>query len=179
MRWFWIDRFTEFVSGKYAVAVKSVTLSEEAIDEYTPGAPVLPAPLIIEGFAQIGGLLIHQLSDFTDRVVLAKVNRADFFDEARPGDTLTMRGELRSLQDLGGAVEGKAYIGDKLLCEIDLTFAFLNTERFKKQKLIDPDEFCRMLRLLRLFEVGRYEDGRPIEIPQHMLDAERGLGITA
>lgn len=179
MRWFWIDRFTEFVSGKYATAVKCVTLSEDPVDEYAPGAPLLPAPLIIEGFAQIGGLLIHQLSDFTDRVVLAKVNRADFFDEARPGDTLTMRADLKSLQEMGGAIEGKAQIGDKPFCEIDLTFAYLNTERFKNQALIDPDEFCRMLRLLRLFEVGRYEDGRPIEVPQHMLDAERGVGASA
>lgn len=34
MRWFWIDRFTEFVSGKHATAVKNVSLVEEVVDGY-------------------------------------------------------------------------------------------------------------------------------------------------
>ena len=37
MRWFWIDRFTELVSGKSAVAVKNISLSEEVVDDYAPG----------------------------------------------------------------------------------------------------------------------------------------------
>jgi 3-hydroxyacyl-[acyl-carrier-protein] dehydratase len=60
-----------------------------------------------------------------------------------------------------------------------LTFAYLNTDRFLKQQLFEPAGFCRMLRLLRLFEVGRYEDGRRIDIPEHLQAAERELGITA
>jgi 3-hydroxyacyl-[acyl-carrier-protein] dehydratase len=179
MRWFWIDRFTDFVSGKYATAVKNVSLSEEPLDEYTPGAPVFPAPLIIEGFAQMGGLLIHQLSDFVDRLVLAKVNRAEFYDEARPGDQIVMRVDLTGMQEMGGVIRGTAQVREKPFCEVELTFAYLNTDRFLKQQLFEPAGFCRMLRLLRLFEVGRYEDGRPILIPEHLQAAERGLGITA
>jgi 3-hydroxyacyl-[acyl-carrier-protein] dehydratase len=179
MRWFWIDRFTDFVSGKYATAVKNVSLSEEPLDEYAPGAPVLPAPLIIEGFAQMGGLLIHQLSDFADRLVLAKVNRAEFFDEARPGDQLMMRVDLAGLQEAGGVIHGSAQVSQKPFCEVELTFAYLNTDRFVNQQLFEPAGFCRMLRLLRLFEVGHYEDGRPIAIPEHLQAAERALGITA
>ena len=71
MRWFWIDRFEEFVSGSHAVAVKSVSLSEDPVDEYSPGRPYFPASLIVEGLAQTGGLLIAQSSDFRSRVVLA------------------------------------------------------------------------------------------------------------
>jgi 3-hydroxyacyl-[acyl-carrier-protein] dehydratase len=179
MRWFWIDRFTDFVSGKYATAVKNVTMTEEPLDEYAPGAPVLPAPLIIEGFAQMGGLLIHQLSDFVDRLVLAKVNRAEFFEEARPGDQILMRAELTALQQMGGVIRGVAQVNDKPLCEVELVFAYLNTERFVNQQLFEPAGFCRMLRLLRLFDVGRYEDGRRITIPEHLQAAERGVGITS
>lgn len=178
MRWFWIDRFTEFVSGKYATAIKNVSLSEEPVDEYAPGAPFLPASLIIEGFAQMGGLLIHQMSDFELRVVLAKVNRAEFFDEARPGEQLRMRVDLTALQEMGGFVHGTAVVNDKPFCDVELTFAYLNTERFVNQQLFDPAGFCRMLRLLRLFEVGRYEDGRTIQVPEHLLAAERNSGIN-
>ncbi len=178
MRWFWIDRFTEFVSGKYATAVKNVSLSEEPLDEYAPGATVLPAPLIIEGFAQMGGLLIGQTSDWIERVVLAKVNRADFLDEARPGDQLKMRVDLVSLQELGGHIHGTAHVNDKKLCDVELTFAYLNTDRFRDQQMFEPAGFCRMLRLMRLFEVGRYEDGRRILVPEHLQAAERASGIT-
>jgi 3-hydroxyacyl-[acyl-carrier-protein] dehydratase len=178
MRWFWIDRFTEFVSGKYARAVKGVTLAEEAVDEYVPGATFLPAPLIIESFAQMGGLLVGQTSDFLERVVLAKVNRADFFDEARPGDLIQFRAEIASLQAIGGAVRGTAHVDEKPLCEVDLTFAFLNTDRFVNQQLFEPAGFLRMLRLLRLFDVGRTADGQAISVPEHLLAAERAIGLA-
>ena len=55
MRWFWIDRFTEFESGQRAVAIKNVALSEEQLDDHLPGFPVMPNSLIIEGMAQTGG----------------------------------------------------------------------------------------------------------------------------
>ena len=64
MRWFWIDRFTEFVAGDYASAVKNISLSEEVVDEYAPGRTHFPSSLIIEGIAQAGGILLGQLSDF-------------------------------------------------------------------------------------------------------------------
>ena len=51
MRWFWIDKFTEFISGRRAVAIKNVSLSEEHLVDYMPGYPLLPASLIVEGLA--------------------------------------------------------------------------------------------------------------------------------
>ena len=57
MRWFWVDRFTEFVSGESATAEKNVSLSEEVVDEYAPGRTYFPSSLIVEGLAQTGGLL--------------------------------------------------------------------------------------------------------------------------
>jgi 3-hydroxyacyl-[acyl-carrier-protein] dehydratase len=51
-------------------------------------------------------------------------------------------------------------------------FATLDDQRFEKVELFEPADFCRMIRLLRLFDVGVNEDGTPIKIPQYMLDAE-------
>lgn len=175
MRWFWIDRFTEFVSGKYAVALKSVSLSEEVLDEYSPGWPYLPASLVIEGMAQTGGLLVAQLSDFRNRVVLAKVGACKYHNQARPADTLVFRAELTSLQPNGAFISGTVELNDRPFCELDLMFAFLNDERFDNVQLFEPAAFCRMLRLLRLFDVAKNEDGRPVDVPQYMLDAERVL----
>lgn len=176
MRWFWIDRFEEFVSGSHALAVKCVSLSEEPVDEYSPGRPYFPASLIVEGLAQTGGLLIAQQSDFISRVVLAKVARSVFHFQACPGDTLRLKMVIENMQSGGGIARGTVHVGDELLCEADLTFAFLD-DRFKGVQLFEPATFCRMLRCLKLFDVGVYSDGSPVRVPEHMLAAERAKGI--
>lgn len=175
MRWFWIDRFTEFVSGKHAVAVKCVSLADEVTDDYAPGRPFYPASMIIEGMAQAGGLLIDQLSDFSGRIVLAKVSKAEFLDEALPGDLLTFRCELLDMQDIGSFVQGTVHRESELLANIDLMFARLTEERFDKVQLFEPAEFCRMIRLLKLFEVGVNEDGTPVSVPERMIEAEKAF----
>lgn len=173
MRWFWIDRFTEFVSGERATAEKCVSLSEESVDEYAPGRTFCPASLIIEGLAQTGGLMVGQLSNFRDRVVLAKISNSKFHCEAYPGDTLTYRVTMGNQEGIGAVVQGTSHIGDKLHGEIELMFASLDDERFENVELFEPAQFCRMIRLLRLFEVGVNPDGSPIQVPPHMLEAER------
>lgn len=172
MRWFWIDRFEEFVSGQYAVAVKCVTLSDEPVDDYSPGRPSYPASLIVEGLAQTAGLLIAQQSDFIKRVVLAKVTRSRFHFQACPGDTMILRTDIQSLQDSGGIATGTVHVNGELLCEADLTFACLDEERFQGVQLFVPATFCRTLRCLRMFEVGKEPDGTPIQVPDYMLQAE-------
>ncbi|HEX5102905.1 MAG TPA: beta-hydroxyacyl-ACP dehydratase, partial [Pirellulaceae bacterium] len=88
MRWFWIERFVEFERGRRAVAIKNVSLVEEELDEYTPGYPVMPNTLIIEGMAQTAGLLIGEMTGFEARVILAKIGKAVFHRYAIPGDSL-------------------------------------------------------------------------------------------
>lgn len=172
MRWFWIDRFTEFISGQSAVAIKCVSLSEEPVDEYSPGHTYFPASLIIEGLAQTGGLLFGQLSDFKDRVVLAKVAKCKFHCEAYPGDTLTYRVEIKNLEGNGALVVGTSEIGDQLQGEFELMFAKLDDDRFEEVELFEPAQFCRMIRTLNLFNVGVNPDGTGVSIPEYMLQAE-------
>ncbi len=174
MRWFWIDRFEEFISGKRATALKSVSLAEEPIDEYSPYYPHFPASLIVEGIAQTGGILVSQMRDFNVRVVLAKVNKCQFNFEARPGDKLTYRIELLNLQEFGAVVNGVVSRGDDVLCDAELVFAYLG-DQFEGVELFEPSEFCKMLRVLKLFEVGKNEDGSAIAVPDHMLAAEQAL----
>lgn len=171
MRWFWIDRFEKFVSGQEAVTLKNVTLAEEPLDDYLPGFPHYPHSLIIEGMAQTGGLLISQLNDFQSRVVLAKVSRSEFFGLAVPGDQLRLHVKLLSLQPDGAIVSGLVEKAGKPLAELELTFAILD-ESYGEQAFFIPDDLCRILRSLRLFDVGVHADGSPIAIPPHMLEAE-------
>ena len=178
MRWLWVDRFEEFVCGKHAISIKNVSLSEEPVDEYCPGFPYLSTSLITEGIAQTGGLLYHQLSNFEQRIVLAKIGHSKFHFEAIPGDTIRYHCRFTNISDTGAVVSCTAHVEDRLLGEVELMFAKLLDSRFDNVVLFEPADFCRMIRLMKLFDVGRYEDGRPLEVPPHMLEAEQALMVN-
>ena len=162
MRWFWVDRFTEFVSGSHARGFKNVSLDEEVVDEYTPGFPQLPPTLIIEGMAQIGGILVAEHFDFEKRVVLAKVGKAKFYQPARTGDQLTYNVVLDAVQDDGATVMTTSHCGDTLQAEIDLMFAFLEEGKFTEGMLFKPGDLKSMLSLMNFFHVAVDADGKPV-----------------
>ena len=171
MRWMWIDRFLEFECGKRAKAVKCVSMVEAHIDDYLPGMPVMPAPLIVEGLAQTAGLLVNEMSGFRSRVVLAKISKAVFHFHAQPGDQLTYEAELQSVQDDGAVANARATIDGKLQTEVEFMFAFLD-ETFAGKSLFNPDDLLRMIRTFGLYEGARNADGTPALPPPHLAAAE-------
>jgi 3-hydroxyacyl-[acyl-carrier-protein] dehydratase len=52
---------------------------------------------------------------------------------------------------------------------------FAHLDERNQRALFEPAEFLRLLRMLRLFDVGIKEDGSPLDIPDHLLEAERRL----
>lgn len=170
MRWFWIDRFREFQSGRHAVAVKNVSLAEEHLHDHFPGAPVMPNTLVIEGLAQTGGLLVAEHGGFRERVVLAKIAKARFHLPATPGDTLTYRMTIDAIHKDGAIVSGTSHVGEQLQGEVQLFFAHLN-EATAGQWLFDPAGLLAMLQLLGVFEVGRDAQGQPLAMPAALLEA--------
>ena len=164
MRWYWIDRFLEFESGRSAAAVKNVSLSEDHLHDHFPGYPVMPGALIIEGFAQAGGILVGESIGFTGNMILAKVSKASFHFPARPGDTLVYRLEIEYLNDEGALVKGVGRVGDRVQAEVDLLFANV-MESGRARKLFSPAELVGMAKLLGVFDVGRDKDGGKLRPP--------------
>lgn len=164
MRWFWVDRFTEFVSGSHAYGIKNVALDEEAVDEYCPGFPMLPPTLIIEGMAQLGGILVAEHFDFEKRVVLAKVGKAKFHQPATPSDQLRYQVTLDGMQDHGATVVCTSHCGDQLQAEVEMMFAFLEEglEGAPSGSLFEPNDLGSMLRLMNFFHVAVDADGKPV-----------------
>jgi 3-hydroxyacyl-[acyl-carrier-protein] dehydratase len=177
MRWFWIDRFTEFVSGKRATAIKNVALAEGHIQDHFPGNPLMPNALITEGLAQTGGLLVGETTGFEARVVLAKVSKIRFHSEARPGDTLTYRAEILDAHADGSVVSCTSHVGDRLQAEAEIFFANL-TGRHGERPLFRPAEFLTTLRILAIYDVGVTQDGKRIEPPARLVAAEKLLNGT-
>src|SRR3954465_5032395 len=122
MRWIWIDRFVRFESGKSATAVKNLSLAEDHFTEHFPGYPVMPAPLILEGLAQTGGILVGEAHGYEKNVVLAKMS-AKFHREAMPGEQLTYTATMIDLNENGARVAGKAVSGSDLIVEAEIIFA--------------------------------------------------------
>jgi 3-hydroxyacyl-[acyl-carrier-protein] dehydratase len=126
MRWIWIDKFVEFESGKRAVALKNVTLAEEHLHDHFPGFPVMPESLCIEAMAQTAGILVGQAKKFREKVILAKIKKAVFFDYVRPGDTIKLEAKIESLADEAAGTSGRITCSDKLIAEIDLMFSHID-----------------------------------------------------
>lgn len=173
MRWFWIDRFTEFVSGQRATAIKNVSLAEEHLHGYLPSYPIMPPSLVLEGMAQTGGMLVGESTKFEARLVLAKVSRVVYHATPRPGDTLTYRATMDApVNENGAMLATTSHIGDQLQAEAELFLAIL-PDRHEAEQLFDPAEFARLLRLLGVYDIGVDADGAPLQMPQRLLEAER------
>jgi 3-hydroxyacyl-[acyl-carrier-protein] dehydratase len=133
MRWVWIDKFVEFHSGQRAVAIKNVTLAEEHLHDHFPGFPVMPETLMIEAMAQTAGILVGEAKKFQEKVILAKVRKAVFFDYVRPGDTIKLDTKIESIVSEAAGTKGKITRDGKLIAEIDLMFSHIDQNLAGKQ----------------------------------------------
>ena len=169
MRWFWIDRFIEFESGRYAKAIKCVSLAEEHLHDHFRGHPVMPNSLIIEGLAQTGGLLVCEHRAFTEKVILAKISKVQFFADAVPGDVLTYTTTIEYIKEEGAAVSATSHKGDVLQAEAEIVFAHLNAPWLGT--FFSPEAFLAMMRVFGAYRVGRAADGSPLLPPSRFRTA--------
>ena len=122
MRWMWIDRFIEFEKGSHSKAIKNVTLAEEHLHDHFPGFPIMPASLMVEGMAQTGGILLGETCGWKKIVILAKLPKAQFHGEVRPGDTIVYTARLLDAREEGGSVDCTAHVGERLVAETEIVF---------------------------------------------------------
>ena len=126
MRWIWIDKFVEFESGRRAVSLKNVTLAEEHLHDHFPGFPVMPECLMIEAMAQTAGILVGEAKKFQEKVILAKIKKAVFFDYVKPGDTIELEATIESIAPEAASTGGKITRSGKMIAEIDLMFSHID-----------------------------------------------------
>jgi 3-hydroxyacyl-[acyl-carrier-protein] dehydratase len=150
MRWFWVDRFEEFVRGRSATAVKNVSLAEEHLHDHFPGAALMPNSLVVEGMAQTAGLLVADAIEFNRRVVLAKVAAAEFHFDAVPGDTIRFQAEVLDLKPTGSLTRVRSTVGERVQGEAEL---------------FEPHELLRWLDQMHIYDVGRDAAGQPLARP--------------
>ncbi|MEQ8849548.1 beta-hydroxyacyl-ACP dehydratase [Botrimarina sp.] len=170
MRWFWVDRFTEYVAGSHAVGVKGVSLSDEFIHGHWDIYPALPNSLVAEGMAQTAGLLLSEVYGFRELVVLAKFTKLSFNTLVRPGESIEYRAEIGRRMDAGaqctvvGTARGAE--GEREQATAEIFFARLSSGDPEAQqaaglpsRLFDPEDLVRWLHTTGVFRVGVRADG--------------------
>jgi 3-hydroxyacyl-[acyl-carrier-protein] dehydratase len=151
MRWTWIDRFVSFESGKSATAVKNLSLAEDHFADHFPGFPVMPAPLILEGLAQTGGILVGEANKYEKNVVLAKMNNVRFHRDALAGEQLTYTTALLDINDTGARVSATVHSERELIAEAEIMFAHVTAAQLPPglpdTKFVFSGELTHLLRM--------------------------------
>lgn len=149
MRWIWIDKFIEFNSGKSAISLKNVTLAEEHLHDHFPSFPVMPECLMIEAMAQTAGILVGEARDFQEKVILAKIKNARFFDYVVPGDTIILHAEIESISAEAASTTGRIMRGDDRIAEINLMFSHIDNnlagKQFPEENFVFTDTFNSLI----------------------------------
>jgi 3-hydroxyacyl-[acyl-carrier-protein] dehydratase len=112
-------------------AVKNVSFNEPFFSGHFPGRPVMPGVLQIEAMAQTGGLLMMRLRPGpAGRLpVFMGIDKARFRRMVVPGDQLRMEIELLTLRGPVARFAGKAFVGDALASEAELTCMLTEQEK--------------------------------------------------
>lgn len=171
MRWMWIDRVVELQPRAKLVAVKNVSLAEEHLhDHFAADAerglaalPVMPASLILEGMAQTAGILVGHAEDFREKVILAKISKAELTRDATPGCTLRYTAVIERMDAVGASTRGTVELFDHAkpgdgfvgIGTIDLMFSHLDNnqgaagrpgESFPQHNFVFGEGFKTLLR---------------------------------
>ena len=149
MRWIWIDRFTVFEPGTRAEAVKNVSLAEEHVHDHWEAFPVMPASLMIEGMAQTAGILVGQARRFKEKVILAKISRAEFDDIVIPGDQITYQAEIETITAEAAATKGTVLRNGEPIGRVDLMFSHIDQNlggvKFPEENFVFTGQFERLV----------------------------------
>lgn len=171
MRWMWIDRIIELVPRQRLVAIKNVSLAEEHLHDHfaadpargLPATPIMPACLILEGMAQSAGILVGHAESFREKVILAKINRAELERDATPGCTLRYTATIERMDAVGASTKGVVELMDHAKPEtgfvtigaIELMFSHLDNnqggagrtgESFPEHNFVFGESFKTLLR---------------------------------
>jgi len=116
-----VDKILE-LDDKRVVGVKNFTMNEWFFVGHFPGHPIVPAVLIVEAMAQVGGfLLLSRVEEREKKLVyFARIENARFRRPVRPGDSVRFELELLKLRRGMCKMRGRGYVRGELVAEGDL-----------------------------------------------------------
>jgi UDP-3-O-[3-hydroxymyristoyl] N-acetylglucosamine deacetylase / 3-hydroxyacyl-[acyl-carrier-protein] dehydratase len=117
-----VDRILKLEDKKRVVGIKNVTINEPFFVGHFPGHPIMPAVLIIEAMAQVGGILLLSSVDTPEKylVYFVSIDKAKFRRPVVPGDQIRFELEMISLRKRFCKMRGVAYVDGQVVAEAEL-----------------------------------------------------------
>lgn len=126
-----VDKVIES-SEKRAVGIKNVTINEPFFQGHFPGHPIMPGVLIMEAMAQVGGVAALAVKENVGKLAyFLSINNARFRKPVLPGDVLRLEVDFIKAKLNIIKMHGVAKVGEDLVAEADLMFAFVNPDGTK------------------------------------------------
>lgn len=119
-----VDSIESLEPLKGAVGYKNVTMNEYFFQGHFPQEPVLPGVIIIEALAQVGAIALLSDEKFKGKIAyFGGIKNARFREKVVPGDRLRLEVEIIKMKGPMGIGQATAKVGDKIVCQAELTFA--------------------------------------------------------
>jgi len=122
-----VDRVTELTAGEYIEGLKNISISEPVFQGHFPDHPIYPGVMIIEGMAQVGGVLAFKSMDNASQeeienkvVYFMSIDKAKFRAPVTPGDQLIYKISVIKNKGAVWQLDAKAYVDGKLVAQAEL-----------------------------------------------------------
>ncbi len=122
-----VDRVTELKVGEYIEGFKNVSISEPVFQGHFPDHPIYPGVMIIEGMAQVGGVLAFKSMDLKSQeeienkvVYFMSIDKAKFRAPVTPGDQLVYKINVIKNKGAVWQLDAKAYVDEKVVAQAEL-----------------------------------------------------------
>jgi len=118
-----LDRVTDFEAGKWAEAIKCVSMGEPWTVGHFPGNTIMPGVLILEAIAQAGAVALLTDPRYAGKLaVFGGVKNARFLKRVKPGDVLELRCQITRVLAGVGLGEGTATVNGETVCTGQISF---------------------------------------------------------
>ncbi|UCD65908.1 MAG: 3-hydroxyacyl-ACP dehydratase FabZ [Deltaproteobacteria bacterium] len=123
-----VDRILEGEKGKSMVGLKNVSMNEPFFQGHFPSDPIMPGVLILEGMAQVGGILaFYSLPEMIGEklIYFAGIDKVRFRSPVVPGDQLIFEMVVIKHKGKIWKMAGTAKVDNKIVAEAEFMAAFV------------------------------------------------------